>query len=133
MRILPYRFGTAGSAIQYSVESTQAARAIGFHWETDDQYRDALRREVEEAAAEAQRQPFNADAFGAEVGDVLLSAVAWAQRLGRDPEAELRGATDRFNQRVAKMQAIAPKPIADMDLAEKWHWFKEAKKALATP
>lgn len=131
MRISPVRFGSTGPAIQYCVQSTQAAQALGFHWDTDDQYVDAVRREVDEFVAEARREPVNRQALGSEVGDMLMSATALAVRHGLNPEAELRAATDRFNQRLGKMQAIAPKPIAQMDLAEKWHWFKAAKRQLA--
>ena len=120
-----------GSAMDYCVASTKAATGIGFHWDTDDQYVDAVRREVDEFVLEAKRHPVNRDALGSEVGDMLMSATALAVRHGLDPEQELRAATDRFNQRLTQMKAMIPKPIAQMDLAEKWHWFKAAKKALA--
>ena len=120
-----------GSAMAYCVASTKAATDIGFHWDTDDQYVDAVRREVDEFVVEAKRTPVNREAFRSEVGDMLMSATALAVRHGLDPDEELRAATDRFNTRLDKMKTLIPKPIAQMDLPEKWQWFKVAKKALA--
>lgn len=92
----------------------RAAR-VGFDWPDATGPRAKIDEEIAEveAACEANRME--------EVGDLLFSVVNWARHLGVDPEAALRGANAKFEQRFAKMEAedenFAERSLSDKETA----------------
>ncbi|WP_225421059.1 nucleoside triphosphate pyrophosphohydrolase [Sphingomonas parva] len=107
-------------------EKIQARAArVGFDWPDVSGPRakiDEEIAEIEAAASDAERE--------AELGDLLFSVVNYARHLGIDPEAALRGATDRFEQRFRKVEEIADKSLKEMDLEGLEALWQQAKKAL---
>jgi tetrapyrrole methylase family protein / MazG family protein len=78
----------------------RAARA-GFDWARADGAFAKVTEELDELrAAETE------DRRAAELGDLLLAAVAVARRLDLDPEEALREATDRFVHRFDRLEGI---------------------------
>lgn len=75
-----------------------------------------------------------ADPSEDEVGDLLFAAVQVARRLGHDPEAALRGAVRRFEERfrrVEQMAAEAGVDLADAGIERLRAWWAAAKDASA--
>lgn len=98
MRAVPRAF----PALMRSAKVQKKAAHVGFDW-TDP--RDALHKLPEEAGEilDALEQGDQAH-VDEEVGDLLFAAVNVARLLGRDPEAMLHKATDKFMDRFARME-----------------------------
>jgi MazG family protein len=92
--------GVAGSlpALTYAAKLSKRAATVGFEWPAlGDVY-----AKVDEELAELKAEP-SAD----ELGDVLFTVVNVARHLGLDPEASLRGATNKFRRRFSLVEAAA--------------------------
>ena len=101
----------------------RAART-GFDWPDASGPRAKVFEEIAEidAASEVERAE--------EVGDLLFSVVNWARHLGVDPEAALRAANAKFEQRFAAMEAQAGNGFDALDLDAKealWQTVKSFK------
>ncbi len=70
----------------------------------------------------------------AEIGDVLLSVVGLARKLGVDAELALRSSTDRFARRVVELEQIAGRAglersaLGDLDAGSLGRLWEEAKR-----
>jgi tetrapyrrole methylase family protein/MazG family protein len=108
--------------------SKRAVRA-GFEWADIDAVFDKLREEeLELREAIKSGQP---DKIEAELGDLLFTAVNIARWAGVEPEEALRKMLNRFTARFQHMEALATKPLEELNL-EEWDdlWVK-AKAELA--
>jgi ATP diphosphatase len=102
----------------------RAAR-VGFDWP------DAAgpRAKIDEELAEIEGAA-TPDELGNEIGDLLFSVVNYARHRGVDPEAALRGAVARFEQRFRKVEEISDKPLNDMDIEALEALWQRAKREL---
>jgi tetrapyrrole methylase family protein/MazG family protein len=98
----------------------RAARA-GFDWSRDDGAFAKVTEELDELRAAGTD-----DQRAAELGDLLLAAVAVARRLDLDPEEALREATDRFVGRFDRLERVVAErgldlaALAEADLLALW-------------
>jgi tetrapyrrole methylase family protein/MazG family protein len=99
--------GVAGSlpALSYAAKLSKRAASVGFDWSA---LRDVYDK-VDEELAELKAEP-SAD----ELGDVLFTVVNVARHLGLDPEASLRGATNKFRRRFTAVEAAAAEQGIDL-------------------
>ncbi|HEV2745819.1 MAG TPA: nucleoside triphosphate pyrophosphohydrolase [Allosphingosinicella sp.] len=103
---------------------TRAAR-VGFDWPDAAGPRakiDEELAEIEAAGTQAERS--------AELGDLLFSVVNYARHLGIDPETALRESADRFEARFRTVQALADRPLEQMEIDELEALWQRAKRAL---
>jgi tetrapyrrole methylase family protein/MazG family protein len=106
------------------------ARRTGFDWPDLQGPLDKLAEEVAEfaqAGSPGERE--------AEFGDILFVIAGIGQRLGIDAEQALRGATQRFRERFAALEAIASSrglQLSEMSIDEIVALWEEAKAAAAT-
>jgi ATP diphosphatase len=102
----------------------RAAR-VGFDWP------DAAgpRAKIDEELAEIEGAA-TPDELVHEIGDLLFSVVNYARHRGVDPEAALRGAVARFEQRFRKVEEIADKPLNNMDIDSLEALWQRAKREL---
>ena len=92
-------------ALLRAYELTARAAAVGFDWTTPGEVLDKIDEEVREVrGAAATASP---EALEDEVGDLLFAIANYARKLGVEPEAALRGATRKFQQRFTRMEDLA--------------------------
>lgn len=109
----------------------RAARA-GFRWPDAQAAFAKLREEVDELAEELGPQG-RQERAREELGDVLIAAAGVARELGLDPEAALRGANAKFEQRFRSLErelAGEGRRIDALDtpaLLERWERAKRAE------
>ena len=98
-------------ALKRAAKVQRRAAQVGFDWP------DATgpRAKIEEELAEVEAAATEAERIG-EIGDLLFAVVNYARHLGVDPEAALRDSTARFETRFRKVEEIADRPLADMDI-----------------
>ena len=103
-------------------ESSARAAAVGFDWVGPVDVLDKLDEEVAEI-----RQAVQDDTLGTtshteeEVGDLLFAITNLSRKLGIEPEAALRRATDKFTSRFEAMErafADADRRLGDVTLDE---------------
>lgn len=112
-------------ALKRAEKIQRRASRVGFDWPDASGPRSKIDEEldeVEQAESDSERS--------AEVGDLLFAVVNYARHLGINPETALREATARFEQRFRKVEAIASRPLADMDIDELEALWQRAKKEL---
>ena len=105
-------------ALARAAKVQRRAAGWGFTWRSVGQALAKLREEVEELAEATE----DVDHAEAELGDVLLAAVAVGRMLGLDAESALRRATTRFATRAERTFALAsargldPEALSDAEL-----------------
>lgn len=100
----------------------RAART-GFDWPDPSGARakvDEELAEVEAATSASEREE--------EIGDLLFAVVNWARKLGIDPEAALRLANGKFEQRFKAMEAEAGIAFEELDLDAKEALWQKVKR-----
>jgi MazG family protein len=113
-------------ALLHARKVQQRAKAVGFEYpdaegalaDLDDELRE-LKRDLDSPERRAE-----------ELGDVLFAAVNVARKLDVDPELELRGASQRFRQRVETAERLARENGEDwsaLPLERQDHYFDLAK------
>lgn len=99
----------------------RAART-GFDWPDPS----GARAKIDEELAEVEAAPD--DERAEEVGDLLFAVVNWARKLDIDPEAALRAANAKFEQRFHAMEAAAGDTFASLPLDAKEDLWLAAKR-----
>ena len=110
-------------ALKRAVKLQRRAARVGFDWPDANGPRAKIEEELgelDDAATAGQR--------AAELGDLLFSVVNYARHLDIDPEAALRDASARFEQRFRKVEEIADKPLKDMGIEALEALWQKAKK-----
>lgn len=109
-------------ALKRAEKLQRRAARIGFDWP------DAAgpRAKIEEELGELD-DAATAEDRAAELGDLLFSIVNYARHLDIDPEAALREASARFEQRFRKVEEIAGRPLKDMDIDALEELWQKAK------
>ncbi len=108
---------------------SQKAAAAGFEWDAVDGVWAKFQEELGEFQ-EALEQEDKAQQQ-AELGDLLFTLINIARWYDLDPTDALQGTNQRFIQRLAKMEAIADRPLSDYTLDELEHFWQQAKAQLA--
>jgi ATP diphosphatase len=112
-------------ALKRAEKVQRRAARVGFDWPDADGPRAKIDEELEEIARSETDEE-----RAAEVGDLLFSVVNYARHLDIDPETALREAVSRFERRFRKVEAMADKPLNDMDISELEALWQRAKTAL---
>jgi ATP diphosphatase len=112
-------------ALKRAEKIQRRAARVGFDWPDSA----GPRRKIDEELAEieAARGP---DELAHEIGDLLFSVVNYARHRDVDPEAALRDAVARFEQRFRKVEEMADKPLNSMDIDALEQLWQRAKKEL---
>lgn len=118
-------------ALMRSAKVQKKAAQVGFDWSDP---RDAMKKLPEETAEllEAMERQDPA-AMDEEMGDLLFAAVNVIRLLGRDPEAMLHKATDKFMTRFSAMEALVladGKALSNMTLEEMDAYWDSVKAKL---
>ena len=112
-------------ALKRAEKLQRRAARVGFDWPNASGPKDKIREELAEIEA-AQTQ----DERTAEIGDLLFSVVNLARHLNVDPEAALREAAARFEQRFRKVETLSERPLAGMNIDELEALWQRAKREL---
>lgn len=101
-------------ALQRATKVQGRVRTVGFDWDTTAPVLADVRAELDELEADLD-DPQRA---AAELGDVLFSVANLARHLDIDPEVALQRATNRFEDRFRRMEAMGSldgKTLAELD------------------
>jgi ATP diphosphatase len=110
------------------------AALVNFDWPDTGAVLDKLQEEIDELRQAMAEQ--NESEVAQEMGDVLFTCVNLARHLGLDAESSLRGASGKFEQRFAEMEAMAAAdntPLAGMDEAQLDDLWERAKRRIQEP
>ena len=95
-------------ALLRAYEVSARAAAVGFDWVSPGDVVDKIEEEVTELRAEfAEGAETSAERREEEMGDLLFALANLSRKLGIEPEAALRRATDKFARRFEAMEAQA--------------------------
>ena len=103
----------------------RAAR-VGFDWPDASGARAKVLEELAEVD-EAAARGHAADTSG-EIGDLLFACASYARHLGIDPEAALRGATQKFEQRFRYVESRQQAAGGEVALETLEAWWQQAKR-----
>lgn len=105
----------------------EKTKQVGFEWENAEQVWEKVEEEIgelkENIASNAPKEDIEE-----EFGDVLFSLVNYARFIGIDPETALERVNKKFKSRFEYIEKNAPRPLAEMTLAEMDVLWNEAKK-----
>jgi ATP diphosphatase len=93
-------------ALTRAAKIGKRASRIGFDWPSLPGVRAKISEELVELDAEVARDPASPETEE-EYGDLLFALVNLGRHLKIDPEASLRGANAKFEQRFRRMEALA--------------------------
>lgn len=108
-------------ALAYATKAQRRAASVGFEFAAAGAAIEKLREEAGELAA---------DPGEGELGDVLFACVAVARALKVDPELALRGAAQRFRERVERANRLAEAAgvrFEDLGPADQLAYYDRAK------
>ena len=114
-------------ALKRAEKLQRRAARVGFDWPDPTGPRAKIDEELTEIDSAA-----TAEERSGELGDLLFSVVNYARHLDIDPEAALREASARFEQRFRKVEEIADKPLKDTNI-EALEALWQTAKALCLP
>lgn len=117
-------------------ETTKRAATVGFDWATPEDVLAKVNEELAEIAEARAAEPPSRDALEEEVGDWLFACANYARKLGIEPEAALRRATDKFHGRFTAMEARAAgagQKLADLTLDDQNALWDAVKRDAARP
>jgi ATP diphosphatase len=113
-------------ALERAAKLQRRAARVGFDWPDTSGARAKIDEELAELDAETDHHRMLD-----ELGDLLFAVVNLARHLNIEPEAALRQATNKFEQRFRAMEQTPG--FADLSLEEKEALWIEAKKVQADP
>jgi MazG family protein len=122
-------------ALLRAYELTARAAAVGFDWVRAADVLDKIDEEVREVRAAADGVH---EALEDEVGDLLFAIANYARKLGVEPEAALRTAAAKFQQRFTRMEQLARADgttLASLSLDDQnalWERVKAERRAAST-
>jgi nucleoside triphosphate diphosphatase len=115
-------------ALTRSAKLGRRARRVGFDWSEPAAVRAKLDEELAETdAALAAGHP---EQVAEEIGDLLFTMANWARHLQVDPEAALRAAASKFEQRFERMEGLAATRDQPLEALSPAQWdalWNEAK------
>jgi ATP diphosphatase len=90
-------------ALTRAYELQKKASTVGFDWKEAGPVLDKIREELDEV--EAELASGDKDKIGAEIGDLIFTAINLARVSGIDPESALRATNAKFERRFAFVEA----------------------------
>ena len=121
-------------ALLRAYEVSCRAAAVGFDWAKPDDVLDKIEEEVDELRREVESGATgNLSRAEEEMGDLLFAIANLSRKLGIEPEAALRRATDKFTNRFEAMErefATRGKRLNESSLEEmeaEWQTVKKSK------
>jgi MazG family protein len=121
-------------ALIRAYEMSARAAAVGFDWVEAGDVLDKLDeevREVRDALGQVAPSPAHVEE---EIGDMLFAVSNLARKLGVEPEAALRKASDKFQARFTAMERLARdagRPLQTLTLEEQEALWQRVKRAAA--
>ncbi|HYG29924.1 MAG TPA: nucleoside triphosphate pyrophosphohydrolase [Allosphingosinicella sp.] len=112
-------------ALKRAEKIQRRAARVGFDWPDAAGPRAKIDEELDEI--ESAEGP---EELAHEIGDLLFSVVNYARHRDVDPEAALREAVARFEQRFRKVEEISDKPLNSMDIRTLESLWQRAKREL---
>ncbi|WP_066382817.1 MULTISPECIES: nucleoside triphosphate pyrophosphohydrolase [unclassified Anabaena] len=123
------RYGRTLPPLTAAMKISQKAAAVGFEWDNIDDVWAKFHEELQEfQQAVAEETP---ERQQAELGDLLFAVIQLARWYNLDPSAGLQGTSQRFVQRLQKMEAVINRPLSDYSLDELDALWQQAKAQLA--
>lgn len=123
------RYASKLPPLMAGMKISQKAAVAGFEWKNVD----GVWNKFEEELAEF-KQAIDQESIAeqqAELGDLLFTLINLARWYKLDPSEGLQGTNRRFIQRLAKIEAVADRPISDYTLTELDELWRQAKAKLA--
>jgi ATP diphosphatase len=109
-------------ALKRAEKLQRRAARVGFDWPDASGPRAKIDEELAElASAETETERHH------ELGDLIFSAVNLARHLNIDPEAALRDANRRFEQRFRKVEMLTEQPLSELDIEALEALWQQAK------
>lgn len=108
---------------------SQKAAAAGFEWEDIEGVWAKFHEELAEFQASIKQE--DKAHQQAELGDILFTLINLARWYDLDPTEALQGTNRRVIQRLAKMEAIAGRPLSEYSIEELDQFWQQAKARLA--
>ena len=120
-------------ALLRAYEISSRAAAVGFDWAKPDDVLDKIEEEVAELRREVESGATgNLSRAEEEMGDLLFAIANLSRKLGIEPEAALRRATDKFTTRFEAMEhefAARGKRLNESSLEEMEAEWQRVKRA----
>lgn len=123
------RYARTLPPLMAGMKISQKAAAAGFEWQDVEGVWGKFHEELAEFQ-QALEQETKAEQQ-AELGDLLFTLINIARWYDLDPSEALQGTNERFLQRLAKMEAVADRPLSDYTLDELETLWQQAKARLA--
>ncbi len=123
------RYARTLPPLMAGMKISQKAATAGFEWEDVEGVWGKFHEELAEFQ-QALEQETQAEQQ-AELGDLLFTLINIARWYDLDPSEALQGTNERFIQRLAKMEAVADRPLSDYTLDELETLWQQAKARLA--
>lgn len=123
------RYARTFPPLTAGMKISQKAAAAGFEWDVIE----GVWAKFHEELAEFQDSLEQEDKAHqqAELGDLLFTLINLARWYELDPTEALQGTNRRFIQRLAKMEAIADRPLSEYSIEELDQFWQQAKAQLA--
>ena len=115
--------------IDAAMKISQKAASVGFEWNNVDEVWGKFHEELgefQQALAEETKERQES-----ELGDLLFAIIQVARWHNLDPSAGLQGTSQRFIQRLQKMEDVINRPFADYSLEELDALWQQAKAQLS--
>lgn len=119
-------------ALLRAYEMTARAATVGFDWTSPDDVVAKIHEELAEIAEARHASAPSHDALEDEVGDLLFAVANYARKLGVEPEAALRRASDKFHGRFNAMETRAAadgRPLRHLTLDQQNALWEAVKRA----
>lgn len=113
-------------AIVKAYRMQEKTKQVGFEWENTGQVWAKVQEELGELQEAIQTGASREDIEG-EYGDVLFALVNYGRFIGVEPETALERVNRKFKRRFQYIEQNAPRPLAEMSLAEMDVLWEEAK------
>ncbi|MBS9389867.1 MAG: nucleoside triphosphate pyrophosphohydrolase [Dolichospermum sp. WA123] len=111
-----------------AMKISEKAAKVGFEWNNVDEVWGKFHEELgefQQALAEETKERQES-----ELGDLLFAIIQIARWHKLDPSAGLQGTSQRFIQRLQKMEAVIERPLTDYSLEELDALWQQAKAQL---
>lgn len=112
-------------ALKRAEKMQKRAARVGFDWPDAS----GPRAKIDEELAELDQAKSHEERKG-ELGDLLFSVVNLARHHGIDPEAALREATQRFEDRFRRVETLTEAPLHDLSIEQLEALWQQAKREI---